>query len=105
MKYIPQVEINYRNKSTAGWSIGQILLDITGGILSTSQLAIDGYLQGDWSGITGNPVKLLLGNISIFFDVIFVTQHYVLYRKNNATRLEVGEEDSLLGAQREERIE
>jgi cystinosin len=80
IKYTPQVIVNYRNRSTKGWSIGQILLDFTGGILSISQLAIDSYLQRDWSGITGNPVKLALGNVSIVYDLIFMTQHYVLYR-------------------------
>ena len=43
---------------------------------------IDSSLQSDWSGITGNPVKLGLGNVSIFFDIIFMVQHYILYRGN-----------------------
>lgn len=99
VKYIPQVALNYTNKSTTGWSIYQILLDFIGGILSISQLAIDSYLQRDWSGITGNPVKLALGNVSIFFDVIFITQHYVLYREKKGKGVEEGreEEEPLLG--------
>lgn len=80
IKYTPQILVNYRNKSTEGWSILQILLDVTGGVLSVSQLAIDSYLQGDWSGVTGNPVKLALGNISMVYDAIFIVQHYILYR-------------------------
>ena len=72
---MPQVLTNYRNRSTTGWSIAQILLDFSGGILSIGQLCIDSYLQGDWSGITGNMVKLALGNVSVFFDIIFITQH------------------------------
>jgi cystinosin len=43
------------------------------------QLLIDSALQADWSGLTGNPVKLGLANVSMVFDVIFITQHYVLY--------------------------
>ena len=77
IKYIPQVYVNYRRKSTVGWSIGQILLDFTGGILSILQLVIDASLQADWSGVSGNPVKFGLGTIGILFDVIFMTQHYV----------------------------
>ena len=77
---MPQVWTNYKRKSTVGWSIGQILLDVAGGILSIGQLVIDSYLLGDWSGILGNPVKFGLGNVSIFFDVIFMVQHYILYR-------------------------
>ena len=79
-KYIPQAWANYQRKSTAGWSINQILLDLLGGVLSIAQLVIDSSLQSDWSGITGNPVKLGLANVSIIFDVIFMVQHYILYR-------------------------
>jgi cystinosin len=55
-------------------------LDFLGGILSIAQLGIDSYLQRDWSGVTGNPVKFALGNFAIFFDIIFMVQHYWLYR-------------------------
>ncbi|KAM0799245.1 cystinosin [Usnea florida] len=82
VKYIPQAWANYQRKSTAGWSIYQILLDVIGGVLSIAQLVIDSSLQSDWSGITGNPVKLGLGNVSIFFDIIFIVQHYILYKGN-----------------------
>jgi cystinosin len=37
-------------------------------------------MQNDWTGITGNPVKFGLGNITLVFDLIFFFQHYVLYR-------------------------
>lgn len=80
VKYTPQVLANWRNRSTAGWSIGQILLDLGGGVLSVAQQGIDSYLQRDWSGITGNPVKFALGNASMAYDAVFVWQHYVLYR-------------------------
>jgi cystinosin len=80
VKYIPQVVVNFNRKSTVGWSITQILFDITGGVLSLLQLIIDASFQGDWSGITGNSLKLGLSNISIAFDIIFIVQHFVLYR-------------------------
>lgn len=80
VKYIPQVWLNYENKSTIGWSIETCLLDLAGGVFSMVQLVLDSSLQGDWSGVTGNPVKLLLGNVTIFFDAIFCIQHYILYR-------------------------
>lgn len=89
VKYIPQAWANYQRKSTAGWSITQILLDVIGGVLSIAQLVIDSSLQSDWSGITGNPVKLGLGNISIMFDIVFMVQHYILYKGNK------GEEDGM----------
>jgi cystinosin len=80
VKYVPQAWVNYKRRSTRGWSIVQILLDLTGGVLSLVQLIIDSAFQDDWSGVTGNPIKFLLSNVTIFFDLIFVIQHYVLYR-------------------------
>lgn len=70
---------NFRRKSTLGWSIFQQLLDFSGGLLSLLQLVIDSALQDDWSGLTGNPVKLGLANISLLFDMVFILQHFVLY--------------------------
>lgn len=72
--------MNYKRQSTRGWSIGQILFDFAGGILSLAQLLLDASFQGDWSGVTGNLPKLGLSNISLMFDVIFIVQHYILYR-------------------------
>ncbi|KAI0875554.1 PQ loop repeat-domain-containing protein [Hypoxylon argillaceum] len=103
VKYAPQLVHNSRNRSTKGWDISQILLDFAGGILSIAQLGIDSYLQHDWSGVTGNPVKLFLGNVSIIYDLLFMGQHYCLYRDGGpdrtgerATLLERGEGDRRL---------
>lgn len=100
IKYTPQVIVNYRNRSTRGFSILQILLDFSGGILSIAQQSLDSYIQRDWSGITGNPVKFALGNVSMIYDLIFMTQHYVLYRGADG---KPEEGDSLLGNADEER--
>lgn len=78
-KYIPQVIANFRRRSTIGWSIAQQLLDFTGGLGSLLQLIIDSGLQQDWSGLTGNPLKLGLANISLLFDIVFIVQHFVLF--------------------------
>ncbi|KAJ5807871.1 hypothetical protein N7474_009140 [Penicillium riverlandense] len=80
VKYVPQAWVNYKRQSTVGWSIIPILLDLSGGVLSLVQLVLDSSLQSDWSGITGNPVKFLLGNITIVSDTVFIVQHYWLYR-------------------------
>ena len=40
IKYSPQVYLNYKNKSTVGWSISNVLLDFTGGVFSLLQLII-----------------------------------------------------------------
>ena len=92
LKYLPQALTNYHRKSTIGWSITQILLDFLGGVLSIVQLVIDSGLQADWSGLTGNPVKFGLGNVSIGWNLVFLWQHYVLYKEREEGERGEGEE-------------
>lgn len=106
IKYMPQAIMNYRRKSTSGWSIGNVLLDFTGGWLSILQMMINAYNYGkrhssdyrfrqsqsqfsfffffncadDWASIFGDPTKFGLGLFSVMFDILFMVQHYVLYR-------------------------
>jgi cystinosin len=79
-KYTPQLYLNHKRKSTEGWSIDVVLLDFTGGLLSTAQVFLDAAASGNWGFILGNPVKFGLGIVSIAYDVAFMLQHYVLYR-------------------------
>jgi cystinosin len=79
VKYVPQVFLNYQRRSTAGFSVWQILLDLSGGVLSDSQLVGDCLNLHDWSGITGNLAKFFLGFVSIVFDIIILLQHYVWF--------------------------
>ncbi|XP_029158823.1 cystinosin homolog isoform X3 [Nylanderia fulva] len=80
IKYVPQAFYNYRRKSTVGWSIGNIFLDFTGGILSMLQMILNAYNYDDWESIFGDPTKFGLGFFSVAFDIFFLIQHYVLYR-------------------------
>lgn len=82
IKYIPQAYMNYRRKSTDGWSIGNILLDFTGGSLSIVQMFLKSYNWDDWESIFGNPTKFGLGFFSVLFDILFILQHYVFYRQS-----------------------
>jgi cystinosin len=88
VKYVPQAWLNYKRQSTVGWSIAPMLFDLAGGVLSLAQLVLDSSLQNDWSGITGNPVKLMLSNVTIFFDLIFIVQHYILYRESAGPKVQ-----------------
>lgn len=38
VKYTPQAWMNYKRKSTKGWSIGAVILDMSGGVLSFGQM-------------------------------------------------------------------
>ena len=80
-----------------------MLLEIVGGTFSVLQMLLLAYNFGencliysnfgclvyssmlsmssdDWKSIFGDPTKFGLGMISILFDLIFLLQHYVLYR-------------------------
>ncbi|KAI9218876.1 PQ loop repeat-domain-containing protein [Blastocladiella britannica] len=116
IKYLPQLWINARDKSTEGWSIHNIVLDSTGGTLSLMQLLLDAWRSsgggGDpdwlWHAVYGNAAKLGLSLLSLGFDVLFMGQHFVLYRNNPRPTLNrevssqsqqlAGESESLLGS-------
>ncbi|CAF4783266.1 unnamed protein product [Rotaria sp. Silwood1] len=83
IKYCPQAWMNYKRKSTEGWSIGNILLDFTGGLFSLLQMFLLSTNYNDWSSIFGSPTKLGLGLFSILFDILFIVQHYILYRSHD----------------------
>lgn len=51
IKYVPQAYMNYKRKSTIGWSIGNIFLDFTGGSLSMLQMIVDSYNYGMYLSI------------------------------------------------------
>lgn len=81
VKYFPQAYLNFYYKSTEGWSIGNVLLDFTGGSFSLLQMFLQSYNNDQWTLIFGDPTKFGLGIFSIFFDVVFFIQHFCLYRK------------------------
>ena len=83
-KYVPQVLLNKQRKSTVGWNVKNVILDLTGGILSLIQLVGDCASMKDYSGLVGNPVKIFLSLVTIFFDVIFLLQHYVMYPERSS---------------------
>jgi cystinosin len=79
IKYTPQAYLNWVRKSTVGWNIINVLLDFGGGLLSIMQMVFLAIDQDDANQVTGNPAKLGLGLESLFFDAIFIFQHYALY--------------------------
>lgn len=77
--------LNYKRKSTRGWSMTATSLDLFGALLSLVQLFIDWTFdryKKFWEAV--NVPKLFLGVMSIVYDCIFLFQHYGLgYRNNN----------------------
>ena len=45
-----------------------------------AQLFLDAFIANDFSGIIGNPAKLVLSLLAMSFDILFMFQHYILYR-------------------------
>ena len=86
VKYFPQAILNCRRGSTEGWSIWNVWLDFSGGLLSITQQCIDSASTGNWSGVYGDPVKLALGACSIIFDLLFLSQHYVCLNRRSTRR-------------------
>jgi len=82
VKYCPQAYMNFKRKSTDGWSIGNVLLDLTGGSFSLLQMLLQGLNNNQFSNIFGDPTKFGLGVFSILFDCLFIVQHYCLYKDN-----------------------
>lgn len=76
LKYIPQLLWNRKRKSTFGWSIFNVLMDLTGGIFSVAEIILEIFLL---EGFKLNITKLLLGSLTIVYDLMFVYQHYVQY--------------------------
>ena len=70
-------------------------MDVVGGLFSLLQLVIDAQIiNHDWSDVTGDPGKLGLSLISLFFDLVLLVQHYVLYG-NKAVSEEDEEEEHI----------
>ena len=92
--------MNYSRKSTVGWSIGNVMLDFTGGFFSIGQMFIISYNNNDWGSIFGDPTKFGLGLFSVLFDIFFMLQHYIFYRYGSGyLRIDIllGEEQMIDG--------
>lgn len=79
IKYIPQVLMNFRRQSTDGFSIGNILLDLAGGVTNYVQMVIQSIDQNSWVNFYGDMGKVLLSLVTVVFDFIFISQHFILY--------------------------
>ncbi|KAA8530149.1 hypothetical protein F0562_004858 [Nyssa sinensis] len=108
IKYIPQAIMNFRRKSTVGFSIGNILLDLLGGLTNYGQMAVQSIDQHSWVNFYGNIGKTLLSLVSIFFDLVFICQHYVLYpakKMEISPNLDVVSKEPLLKSSDHPRLE
>jgi len=91
IKYAPQAYFNYRRKSTVGWSITNIVLDLSGGTANLLQMFVQSIDQHSFENFSGNVGKVGLSLFTIAFDIFFTVQHFYLY----AIPLVVSPEDYL----------
>jgi len=54
-----------------------------------AQLILDAFVSNDFWGIVGNPAKFGLSLLAMGFDVLFLIQHYVLYRHDTEKSTEI----------------
>jgi len=59
--------MNYRRKSTEGWSIGNVLLDFTGGSFSVLQMFLISYNHGKYRHIGACNMLVVDIVLLIFF--------------------------------------
>ncbi len=81
-QYSPQVWLNFKRKSTAGFHIGGVLLDFGGGVLSLLQMDLYCFIEHSNTQLTGNIPKMALAVVTLLFNIILVWQHYVFYFGN-----------------------
>jgi len=82
VKYVPQAYLNFSRESTVGWPVQNVLLDLSGGVGSLIQQSIDAYNNDNIGIFTANIPKLFLAIESICFDLLFLVQHFILYKGN-----------------------
>ena len=81
VKYIPQVVLNARLRSTAGWNIDNVVLDFMGGFLSLAQLLLDAACARDWTKVRAVtrergarfPLRMRLLALLVHFSHAFCT--------------------------------
>ena len=50
-----------------------------GGLANYAQMMVQSIDQGSWVNFYGNIGKLLLSLVFVFFDLVFICQHYLIY--------------------------
>lgn len=68
--YLLQAIMNFRRKSTIGWSVGNILLDLTGGVLNFCQMGVQSIDQ--------RKLHLSYSHGFVLHQTVFLTEQIVM---------------------------
>jgi len=83
VKYAPQAYMNWRRKSTAGYSPVNMSLDFAGSTFLVLQLILLALNRSDIYSMIGNPAKFGVGFASWIFTGLFMVQNFILYRNRS----------------------
>ncbi|KAF3444517.1 hypothetical protein FNV43_RR14209 [Rhamnella rubrinervis] len=75
--------MNFKRKSTEGFSMGYVLLDFSASVSNFAQLSVQSIDQGSWVNLYGDIGKTMISVISLFFDIVFICQRFLLYPANS----------------------
>lgn len=81
--------MNYRRKSTIGWSIGNVLLDFTGGWLSMLQMMLNAYNYG--------KKKIVPNSFPILSSFTIFSFWYSFFRSSMMILLKTDDWESIFG--------
>jgi len=95
VKYAPQAYMNWRRKSTLGYSPVNMTLDFAGSTFLVLQLILLSVNRNDVYSMIGNPAKTGVGFAAWMFSGLFMVQHFILYghRQPGYENLESGSSD------------
>ena len=88
--------MNFRRKSTMGWSIGNVLLDFTGGILSIAQMFIQSYNNSKLFNVRYPSTAKALQTLNVFMHVLNLVDKSFLGQNRSHPPLEVVDQSSMV---------
>ncbi len=91
IRYLPQVYMNYKNKSTEGWSISNVICEFVG--LVSFLVILIGFKDSSIIKVNREMYygDLIAVIINLMVCGVFLIQHYLLYAINSSvnTQLDV----------------
>ena len=79
-KYVPQILLNRKRRSTSGFNIWTVVFDCLGGVFSFLQVTVDSISLRSFEPIRIHNVKLLVGMATVIKNIILMMQHYIWYK-------------------------
>lgn len=83
-RYISQFYLNYNRQATRGWNIYGVLFELCYGLLFVGRFIYIVAINESINDIGNTGIfDFLIGIFAVFFNLIFMIQHFYLYRGQN----------------------